>query len=221
MGQQVDVDQSLVNGAVAGPESGDMALPHIFASAARLGGGKPRPVDIRVVAATHRDLPQRVAEGEFRADFFYRINVIPIYLPALKDRPADNPLIVHAADTESALFFGDDIAQMARYGNVYERTANVDFPNWQTLPGRDGHTFPAPIGSFRPNLWGIYDMIGNVSEWCHDWYRQRHSRTATDPADNVLPVGLFFDGASTGVTLAMTGSRDTPTIAPVLLLLED
>jgi hypothetical protein len=46
-------------------------------------------------------------------------------------------------------------------------------------------------------------------------------RTATDPADNVLPVGLFFDGASTGVTLAMTGSRDTPTIAPVLLLLED
>ena len=62
----------------------------------RLGGSGPRPVDVRVVAATHVDLERAVAEGRFREDLFYRLNVFPIYVPPLRERKSDVLLL---ADT--------------------------------------------------------------------------------------------------------------------------
>ena len=55
----------------------------------RIGGRKEIAVNVRIVAATHRDLQQLVADGRFRADLFYRLNVIPISLPALRERADD------------------------------------------------------------------------------------------------------------------------------------
>ena len=58
-----------------------------------LGDSKPRRLDIRVIAATNRNLAEMVTQGRFREDLFYRINLISVRLPALRERPADIPLL--------------------------------------------------------------------------------------------------------------------------------
>jgi formate hydrogenlyase transcriptional activator len=60
----------------------------------RVGSNKPISVDVRVLGATHRDLNALVAEGKFRQDLLYRLNVVPIAMPALRERATDIPLLV-------------------------------------------------------------------------------------------------------------------------------
>ncbi|HXM14458.1 MAG TPA: sigma-54 dependent transcriptional regulator [Candidatus Eremiobacteraceae bacterium] len=59
----------------------------------RVGGNDPIAVDVRVIAATHRDLDALVAEGKFRKDLLYRLNVVPVEMPPLRERAADIPLL--------------------------------------------------------------------------------------------------------------------------------
>ena len=61
----------------------------------RLGSTKTIRVDVRLIAATHRDLPRMIANDQFREDLFYRLNVFPIEIPPLRDRREDIPLLVH------------------------------------------------------------------------------------------------------------------------------
>lgn len=60
----------------------------------RIGGQSARKIDFRLIAATHEDLEELVRTGRFREDLYYRINVVPIVLPALRDRPGDVPLLL-------------------------------------------------------------------------------------------------------------------------------
>ena len=61
----------------------------------RVGGVKPIKVDIRIITATNRDIEQMVEEGTFRRDLYYRLNVVPIPVPPLRERREDIPALVH------------------------------------------------------------------------------------------------------------------------------
>jgi len=69
-----------------------------------VGSGRPIPVDVRVIAATNQDLRRRIDEGQFRLDLFFRLNVIPIEVPPLRERKADIPAL--------ARFFAEHFARL-------------------------------------------------------------------------------------------------------------
>jgi transcriptional regulator with GAF, ATPase, and Fis domain len=108
----------------------------------RLGSPRPISIDTRVIAATHRNLEMRIAEGSFREDLFYRLNVFPIRVPPLRERVEDIPLLVWRFVAEFARKFGkvidfvprENLAALQRYGwpgnirelrNVVERAMIV------------------------------------------------------------------------------------------------
>ena len=75
----------------------------------RIGGTKTVHADVRIVAATNRDLQQMVADREFRSDLYYRLNVFPIRIPPLRERPEDIPLLVKAFTFKIAHRLGRNI----------------------------------------------------------------------------------------------------------------
>jgi formate hydrogenlyase transcriptional activator len=97
----------------------------------RLGNSKPIHVDVRIIAATHRNLERRIAEGAFREDLFYRLNVFPIQVPPLRDRVEDIPLLMWRFVEQFGKAFGkqieaiprDNLSLLERYswpGNIRE-----------------------------------------------------------------------------------------------------
>jgi len=80
----------------------------------RVGGVKPIPIDVRFIAATHRDLKDDVEKGQFRQDLYYRLNVITINLPPLANRTGDIPLLVHHFLSQKSQAMKKDIHEIER-----------------------------------------------------------------------------------------------------------
>lgn len=119
-------------------EIGEMALEHQAlllrvledGLITRLGGGRPHPADVRIITATNRDLHAEVQHGRFRADLYYRLNIIPIRLPPLRERADDIELLAttfleregRSAGKQLA-FRPEALAELRRYhwpGNIRE-----------------------------------------------------------------------------------------------------
>ncbi len=92
-----------------------------------VGENKPRKVDVRILAATNRDLKQMAGEGRFRQDLYYRLNVAPLHIPALRDRKEDIPPLVK--------FFMERIC--SRYGRPQPALGNgvLEKLTWYGWPG--------------------------------------------------------------------------------------
>ena len=77
---------------------------------------------------------------------------------------------------------GDDPDVLLRTANTFDREAALRWPRWreQAGTGSDGHAFTAPVGSFAPNAFGLYDMVGNVWEWVADTYHENYKGAPND-----------------------------------------
>jgi transcriptional regulator with GAF, ATPase, and Fis domain len=140
----------------------------------RVGGNQPIHVDVRIVAATHQDLPSMVTQGRFREDLYYRIAVFPILLPPLRDRIEDIPDLARHFAQRAAIRFGlpplmpeeKDIRLLQSYpwpgnirelGTVMDRAAILGDGHrleiakaLGVIPGKEASFIPASAGASLP-----------------------------------------------------------------------
>jgi two-component system nitrogen regulation response regulator NtrX len=92
----------------------------------RIGGSKPVEVDVRVLAATNKNLESEIAENRFREDLFYRLNVVPIHVPPLRERREDIPLLI--SHFVNVLTRREGVAPRGVAPDAVERLSQLDWP---------------------------------------------------------------------------------------------
>jgi two-component system, NtrC family, response regulator PilR len=92
----------------------------------RIGGAEDIKVDVRIISATNKNLQEKVKKGEFREDLYYRLNVIPIFIPPLRERREDIPLLINSFIEKHSKILGKEIRNISSY--AMELLMNYDFP---------------------------------------------------------------------------------------------
>jgi formylglycine-generating enzyme required for sulfatase activity len=107
------------------------------------------------------------------------------------------------AGSTTRYFFGDNVKDFCRFGNAADLTAKRRFPSLTVISCDDGYVFTAPAGSYLPNAFGLYDVVGNAWQWLEDCWNPSYKDAPVDgSADlsgecsrHVVRGGSWDDGA--------------------------
>ena len=141
----------------------------------RLGGNRAIPVNIRLIAATNRDLGQMVAEKQFRSDLFYRLKVFPIFAPPLRDRAGDIPVLVRHFVTAHSRRMGKNITTIPEQtmqalcrwpwpGNIRELE---NFLERSVILTRGSELY-VPLAELETKVEEEQEVVDNASATLHD-----------------------------------------------------
>jgi len=95
------------------------------------------------------------------------------------------------AGSRGRFSFGDDEEDLAKYGNVADKTFRDATKKDWGIKGNDGYAFTAPVGQFQKNGYGLFDMHGNVQQWCSDVYGDYPTEAVTDPQGPAEEEGSY------------------------------
>jgi len=186
----------------------------------RVGGNQPLKVDVRVIAATNKPLEQAVAARQFREDLFYRLNVVRLQLPALRERPEDIPLLVNyflkkyapAPNQRPKAIVPEALGVLAKYdwpGNVREleniiQRALVVSKGDAILPGNlppevTGGPRPIPLAGGAPEMAAPASTLGEPSDIAalsialFRWARAEESRKLIPAVERELIIQALLE----------------------------
>ncbi|MBL1278473.1 MAG: nitrogen regulation protein NR(I) [Ectothiorhodospiraceae bacterium] len=178
----------------------------------RVGGHSPIKVDVRIIAATHQNLEERVKEGQFREDLFHRLNVIRVHMPPLRDRQEDIALLARHFLADAAKELGVEIKQLdtdtARYLTQQDWPGNVreleNICRWLTVmsPGQIIHMddLPAELKQATKTSNTSDDWEASLRRWADTQF----SQSETSLLDDAVPR---FERVMIEIALKHTGGR--------------
>ena len=148
-----------------------------------VGGAEAQRVNVRIVSATNADLANAVRAGTFRHDLFFRLNVYPIHLPALRDRPDDIPVLANHFLRESSATLTDEVVEGLKRrkwpGNVRELKNAMEHA---AIVSRGG---PIRLEHLPPEstLDAPADVTGRLATLVRDWVREQVRATPGEPSE--------------------------------------
>ncbi|MEL1134617.1 sigma 54-interacting transcriptional regulator [Desulfitobacterium sp. THU1] len=143
----------------------------------RIGASKEIPVDVRIIAATHRNLEEMIKQGQFREDLYYRLNVIPLQIPSLRERPEDIPLIAQALTRKIVKKLGKT--------EMYLTKDSLDLLTAQKWPGnvRQLENLLERIINLNINL---EIQPSSFYEWVDSTLGDRQQKTSENTPDHII-----------------------------------